>query len=131
MHVQVSTTIQTPAELIEDTRGNWTLVVSRQHGSAELVRRLGQLLKPYTTAAAVEAEMSMKKYTYEQTAKLLGQSTKWLQRRVSLDLVPYVTDGHRTWFELEQIRAIQQALRNGELDSLKKTGRKVDKEEDL
>jgi len=118
----VSRTIQSPAEVIEDTRGIQTLVVNRDHCDPRLAERLALLLRPFTTAAAVERELSMKRYTYEQTSKLLDTSVKWLQRRVAKDQIPHVTDGHRVWFEMADIRAIQQALREGKLDSLKGPG---------
>lgn len=128
MHVTASTSIQSPAEVIEDVRGIQTLVVNGNHCEPGLVERLAQLLRPFTTAAAVERELRKKRYTYEQTARMLDVSVKWLQRRVAKDLIPYVTDGHRTWFEYDDILVIRQALRERQLDSLKGTGRHVERQ---
>jgi hypothetical protein len=129
VHVTASNTIQSPAELIVDTRGIQTLVVNQRHCDQILARRLAQLLRPFNTAEAVERELSMKKYTYEQAAGMLDTSVKWLQRRVSRNLIPHVTDGHRTWFELDDIRKIQHAQHTGDLDSLKGGGRRTSRPE--
>lgn len=126
VQVTASRSIKSPAELIEDTRGIQTLVINEALAERALVLRLTQLLKPFTTAAAVERELTMRRYTYEQTANLLGTSVKWLQRRVAKRHIPHATDGHRVWFEMHDIRVIQQALREGKLDSLQGDGLRTD-----
>jgi hypothetical protein len=125
MQVQTSRTIQSPAEVIETHEGNPILVLNLDKCDPLLVQRLTAILRPFTTQQAIERQLTMKRYTYERTADLLGTSVKWLQRRVAKDLVPYVTDGHRVWFEIGDIQVIQRALRRGELDSLQGTGRHV------
>lgn len=121
IHVQVSPSIEGRAELIRDGAYDWLLVVrdDQKLDDPDFISRLNELLRYAGMEVDFKRRHRMAQYNYPEAAGIVNKSVKWLQRRATRGIIPSCGDGHRRWFNGEQIDAINHALNRDRVEYLR------------
>lgn len=109
MRVQLGHTPDRPVQLLHTGAGPVLVLCEGMRVSAEVVRRLDDLLRTYEPHAPHTPRM----FRYAAAAEALGVSPQWLKTRIKNNEIPYHRVGTYVRFTAEDIETIRDSMRRG------------------